>query len=114
MITLCTNNMFKDALIYCMNGMISFPRAMVALIYPSFYSLLCEREEDTITLLMPQFRQSEVRYMIQLFFTRSSTDVTGYQQWQDCLQPTGIKNILLLLLLLLLLLWFYLKIFFCV
>ena len=44
MINLSTNDMFKDALIYCMDGMISFPRAMVALIYPSFYSLLCERE----------------------------------------------------------------------
>ena len=78
MITLSTNDLFKDALIYCMDGMISFPRVMVALIYPSFYSLLREREEDTITLLMPQFRQSEVRYRIQLFFTRSSTDVSGY------------------------------------
>ena len=116
MINLSTNDMFKDALIYCMDGMISFPRAMVALIYPSFYSLLCEREEDTITLLMPQSRQSEVMNRIQIFFTRSSTDVSGYQQWQDCLQPTGKeqKNILLLLLLLIPLLWFYLKILFCV
>ena len=62
MIALSTNDMFKDSLIYCMDGMISFPRAMVALIYPSFYSLLCEREEDTITLVMPDFRQCEVRY----------------------------------------------------
>ena len=35
MITLSTNDMFKDSLIYCMDGMISFPRAMIALIYAS-------------------------------------------------------------------------------
>ena len=34
-IALSTNDMFKDFLIYCMDWMISFPRAMVALIYPS-------------------------------------------------------------------------------
>ena len=35
MIALSTNDMFKDSLIYCMDGMISFPRAKIALIYPS-------------------------------------------------------------------------------
>ena len=35
MIALSTNYMFKDSLIYCMDGMISFPRAKIALIYPS-------------------------------------------------------------------------------
>ena len=35
MIALSTNDMFKDSLIYCMDGMISFPRAMIALIYAS-------------------------------------------------------------------------------
>ena len=35
MIALSTNDMFKDSLIYFMDGMISFPRAMIALIYAS-------------------------------------------------------------------------------
>ena len=35
MIALSTNDMFKDSLIYCMDGMISFPKAMIALIYAS-------------------------------------------------------------------------------
>ena len=34
-IALSTNDMFKDSLIYCTDWMISFPRAMVALIYTS-------------------------------------------------------------------------------
>ena len=36
MIALSTNDMFKDSLIYCMVGMIFFPRVLAALIYPSF------------------------------------------------------------------------------
>ena len=80
MVTLSANDMFKNSLIYRMDGMIYFPRAMVALIYPSFYSLLIEREDNTITLVISLFRQSEVRYKIQVFFTRSRSDMSGYQQ----------------------------------
>ena len=69
LIMLTTSEMFDDTVLQCVDGTVSFPRAIVALAYPSFYSVLRGREEDAVTLILPQFRQAEVEYRVHSYLT---------------------------------------------
>ena len=56
---------FCDTTLICCDGEVSAPRAVVALAYRTFYSMLMELEHvDSITLILPQFRQFEVEARI--------------------------------------------------
>ena len=92
LVTLIESKMFNDTVLHCADGMVSFPRAMVALAYPSLYSVLRRREEDMVTLIMPQFRQTEVEHRVHSFLTHSLDKGSGSQS-QDHLQPTGERRI---------------------
>ena len=56
---------FCDTRLTCSDGEIRAPSAVVALAYPSLYNILMELENtDSIILILPEFRLSEVETRI--------------------------------------------------
>ena len=50
----------SDTVLACFDGKMRVPRVLLALAYPSLYGILRDREEEEITLILPQFRSEEV------------------------------------------------------
>ena len=64
---------FCDTRLICCDGEVSAPRAVVALAYPTFFSMLMELEHlESIILILPQFRLFEVEARI---FSRVSCNL---------------------------------------
>jgi hypothetical protein len=71
LICMTDTKLFDDARLFCYDGEDTAPRVLLALAYPSLYSVLRGRDEEEITLLMPQFRRQEVQARIWGRLTRS-------------------------------------------
>ena len=73
------SGLYNDTIVICCDGQVMTPRTVLSCAYPTLYTMLkSQGDADTVTLLMPEYRCTEIESRIYKILTHLLSDT------EDC------------------------------